>query len=570
MIHQDLNIETLFTHAQQSQLNEQWLEAIKTYEEILEKSPHDFNALYFIALAHAQQNHMSEAIAYFIRALKIQPTNERLHNNLGSAYKKSNDQNKAIYHYQQALNINPLYAQAHNNLATIYAMQNNVQQALHHYRSAIPSEPDFSAAHYNLGLLLLKKNQWDAAKKQFNNVITLHPQHQEAYFYLAVLQLETNELQEAEENFLNVLSMDNEHIDALINIGVIAVKKEQGQRAVDYFTKALALDNDNEDARNNLAAAFIHHDRFENALIHYNLLLQQAPKNMEYLYNAGVAEMTLGHLQEAKTHFETMLSLENTHFEALTNLAAIHNRLDDREQAIVYLKQALAARPEDDCVTFMLNAMTGEDNSSNACPAYVHNLFNSYALYYDQHVQGPLNYMLPELITRILQKQSITDVTNTIDLGCGTGLCGSALRNISHHLIGVDIADKMLSQARTKGFYDELIENDVVSYLENHQESHQLAVAADVLPYLSDLAPLFQILHKRLTNHGYFIFSHEIGESSSWTLQQSARFAHHPDYIQQLCADNGFQILYQENVVARLQNDQSMPVMLYLVINNHV
>ena len=383
---------------------------------------------------------------------------------------------------------------------------------------------------------------------------------------MGVLELETNELQQAEDSFLKVLSVNSEHIDALINLGVIAVKKEEGQHAVDYFTKALALDNDNQDARNNLAAVFIHNDRYENALIHYDLLLQQAPNNKEYLYNAGVAEMALGHLQNAKDHFEKILILENTHFDALTNLAAIHNRLNDREQAIIYLKQALVARPKDPSVTFMLHAMTGQEDSPSACPDYVHNLFNNYALYYDQHVQGPLKYMLPELIKRVLEEQRITQVTTTIDLGCGTGLCGPSLRNISRRLIGVDIADKMLSQARTKGFYDALIESDIVTYLADNQDRYQLAIAADVLPYLSELGPLFQIVHERLSDQGYFIFSHEISEIAPFTLQKSARFAHHPAHIQSLCAGIGFQILYQDKVIARLQNEQSMPVMLYAVM----
>ena len=561
----NMNITSLFVKAQQFQHEGLLPQSIECYEQLLTVSPNHIEALRFLGLAYAQLNDMHNASAYLCRALELLPTDASLHNNLANAYKKSQAFDKAIYHYQQALQLDPHYAQAHNNLATVYALQDKFPQALHHYRLAVHAEPDFVAAHYNLGLLLLKNNQLEAAEKQFGNVIALQPDHVDAQFYLGVLALDANALEQAEHAFLEVLALDSEHVETLVNLGVIALKREQSQLAIDYFTKALGFDNDNQDARNNLAATFIHHDRFENALMHYDVLFQQIPHNIEYLYNSGVAQMALSHLQEATAHFETILTLQNNHFSTLNNLAAIQIRLGEREKAVLLLERALAAKPDDHASQFMLLALTGREKNPDACPEYVSNLFNNYAIYYDQHLQGTLDYSLPQHIGRLLHQLQYTNIKHAIDLGCGTGLCGAVLRELSKHLTGVDIAAKMLAQAKDKGIYDQLDEAELITFLQHDKHHYELALAADVLPYLGELDTLFKVIHQRLAKDGLFIFTHEISENKPWQLQDSARFSHHPDYIKALCEKYSFHIMSQEKITARQQNQQALDVMLYAV-----
>jgi len=558
-------IEALFAKAYQLQHDGQLPEAIRLYEQLLEQSPNHLDALRFSGLAYAQLNDMPNAILLLNRALLLQPMDANLHNNLANAYKKSNELDKAIYHYQQAIQLTPNYAQAYNNLASIYAMQNDYQQALRYYRLAVHAEPDFVPAHYHLGLLLLKNNQLAAAETQFNNVLALCPDHLDALFYMGILHLNANQFDESEQAFQSVLAINNEHVQSLVNLGVIALKRDQGQVALNYFSKALSFDQYNLEARNNLAATFIHHDRFENALTHYQVLLQHDPFHIEYLYNAGVAEMALGHLQEATKHFKTILTSQPDHFAAITNLAAVYLRLGNREKAIVLLNRAQALNPKDTASQFMLNALTGSDKTPATCPDYVSNLFNNYAIHYDQHMQGSLKYTIPFQIVRLLHQLGYVKVKHTLDIGCGTGLSGVVLQDLSEHLTGIDISAKMLAIAKEKDVYDELIEAELLTFLKQDQHNYELVVAADVLPYIGDLQPLYQAIKQRLSVDGVFVFTCEISSDEPWKLQDSARFCHHPDYILSLCVENKLELIHQEKIVARQQESQDLHVMLYCV-----
>ena len=453
-------------------------------------------------------------------------------------------------------------AHEHHLLANQLSLKNDYQGALKHYRKALHQAPDLTIAHYNLGLLLLKHHELEAARKQFNNVITLYPDHMGALFYLGVLHLNAQELDEAERAFKEVLTHAEDHVFSLTNLGVIALKRKEGQRALDYFTKALGFDPNHIEARNNMAATFIHHDRFENALTHYEILLQHDPVNLEYHYNSGVAQMSLGHLPEAIAHFEAVLTQQETHFASLTNLAAIHMRLNHRQTAIALLERARIANPHDKTTPFMLHALTGDDTHPASCPEYVNQLFDHYALNYDKHMQETLNYTLPHHISRVLHQLNRLHFERVIDLGCGTGLSGSVLRESSEHLLGVDLSTKMLAEARRKAIYDDLVESDLSTFLHHDPSHYDLMVASDVLPYSGALEPLFETLTPRLNAQGLFMFSIEISPLEPWALQASARFCHHPNYIKTLCHANHLQLIHQEPVVARRQEGSAVNIML--------
>lgn len=354
-------------------------------------------------------------------------------------------------------------------------------------------------------------------------------------------------------------------MQTLINLGVIAVKREQPQEAINFFTQALAFDNNNIEARSNLAATFIHNDRFENALTHYEILLKEKPNNIEYLYNVGVAQMALGHLKEADAKFKQVLNLDSKHFAALNNLAALNLRLNKKENTIRYLKDALAIKPHDSATKYMLNALNqGKENIESS--EYVKNLFNNYAHYYDSHMQNTLHYKLPNKIAQILHKVNFKNFVNTLDLGCGTGLSGIVLREISQKLTGVDISKKMLSQASAKNIYDDLYETDIIEFLKKDTNHYELIVAADVLPYIGNLEPLFLNIKSHLLDNGLFVFSYEICEDEKdFKVQSTLRFCHNQKYIEKLINQNNLEIVYQEKILARVQDNKDLPVMLTIL-----
>ena len=537
------------------------------YHTILEQSPHETEALHALGIIAAHQKKELEALNYFFKALQEDPKDFSIYNHIGNVYRRQQEEAKACHYYQKAIDIHPAYVEAHHNLAQLYAKQENSDLALQHYQKALNLAPDSISLHFHLGLLFLKNHQYDYAKIQFQNVLALDANHSEAQFHLGTLALNQDDLTVAEQYFQSVLTEHPEHSYALNNAGIIALKREQNQLAINLFTKALQFNPEDEAIRNNLAAVFMHHDRYENAWVHYEQLLIKSPHCLEYLYNGGVAQMILGALDKATKLFLHLLDQHPHHVAALTNLAAIYKRNNETACSLEYLERALKLSPQDPSLQFMYHAFNGGSKTEQGCPTYVKHLFNNYALYYDSHLQRNLRYTIPAAIAKQLHCIQPLAHHQTLDLGCGTGLTGIVLREASDYLIGVDISAKMLNQAKNKGIYDNLVESEIIEFLKQETRKYSLIVAGDVLPYLGDLEICFKEIKTRLNSGGLLIFTIEDGAEYPYTLQPTARFTHHPNYIALLCQQVGFEIQEKGSSIGRYQDAEPVSVLTYTVKN---
>ncbi|MDQ2994330.1 MAG: methyltransferase domain-containing protein, partial [Pseudomonadota bacterium] len=153
-----------------------------------------------------------------------------------------------------------------------------------------------------------------------------------------------------------------------------------------------------------------------------------------------------------------------------------------------------------------------------------------------------------------------------LDLGAGTGLAGALFKDIAHPLIGVDVSARMIQVAEQKGIYDALVLADIHDALRIHRHN-ELIIAADVLTYLGNLSPLFDLVQQALTPQGLFAFSIEIAPraNKTYTLQTTIRYAHAREYIQDLAKAHGFDIITESKVTLRRQRNEGLPGMLYVL-----
>ena len=89
----------------------------------------------------------------------------------------------------------------------------------------------------------------------------------------------------------------------------------------------------------------------------------------------------------------------------------------------------------------------------------------------------------------------------------------------------------MIEVARKRGIYDRLDCCEIVARLDGLPASFDLIVAADVVIYFGDLAPLFAAAAKALRGQGFFAFSTEFHAGTGYRILPSGRFAHSPAYV---------------------------------------
>jgi predicted TPR repeat methyltransferase len=161
---------------------------------------------------------------------------------------------------------------------------------------------------------------------------------------------------------------------------------------------------------------------------------------------------------------------------------------------------------------------------------YVRHLFDQFSADYDERMLSQLGYAAPRILRHLfdLTAPGAHDLS-VLDLGCGTGLCGEAFRDVAVALDGIDLSPRMLEKAGSRGIYRSLTIADIETPVAG--EAYNLALAADTLVYLGDLAGVFGAVHKALKSGGFFLFTVEKAVSGNFELGPKRRWRHSEDYL---------------------------------------
>jgi predicted TPR repeat methyltransferase len=249
--------------------------------------------------------------------------------------------------------------------------------------------------------------------------------------------------------------------------------------------------------------------------------------------------------------------------EAWFVLGEARQRAGDATAAEAY-RRCLATEPQDRLGAEVRLAILGAAPTPAQLPAaYLRALYREYAPRFEQSLTAGLAYRGPALIDQALGERRFQ---RALDLGCGTGLLAPVLRSRAEHLAGVDLSPAMLARARRRGLYDALDEADAVAFLEAAPpESWDLVAAADLPPYLGDLAPLLRQVARVLTPGGRFAATLERHDGAEdYLLAPTQRFRHAAPYVLRLMQGLGLTVERLDPPVARHEAGQPVPGLLLL------
>jgi predicted TPR repeat methyltransferase len=269
-----------------------------------------------------------------------------------------------------------------------------------------------------------------------------------------------------------------------------------------------------------------------------------------------------GDFAAAAELFEQTLERAPQWAAAWFELGETREKLGQLEASAEAFRMCLAADPVDVQGAAARLALVGRADTPVALPpAYVARLFDDYAPRFDKHLTKNLGYHGPSLIADALSEAVPgRRFASAIDLGCGTGLMGEALRGRVDRLAGIDLSAAMIAKARERGLYDRLIVGDATTALKDEPPSAlDLILGADALVYIGDLAPLFAAAAAALAANGLFAFSVELFEGDRFRLEPTMRFAHSRAYVEATAHAAGFQPLVIQPASTRRESGADTP-----------
>jgi predicted TPR repeat methyltransferase len=247
---------------------------------------------------------------------------------------------------------------------------------------------------------------------------------------------------------------------------------------------------------------------------------------------------------------------------ALHGLAEACLALGEIEAARAAAGACLAADPADRLGAALILAKI--EGCVTMPPAYIAALFDEYAPRFDRHLTETLHYRAPGLIAQALLAQGAA--RHVLDLGCGTGLMARALPIPGAEWTGIDLSAGMLAKARETGLYTRLERMELLDFLRAaDQGCFDLILAADVLCYVPDLAPVLAAAFRVLEPGGRLAFTIQTHPGEGVVLGADCRVHHAPALVRMLGLGAGFVIVREMALSARQDRGMAVPGGLFIL-----
>ena len=364
-------------------------------------------------------------------------------------------------------------------------------------------------------------------------------------------------LEQAERVYHDVLEQDPGNVDASHLLGVLCYQRGQHDVAIEWLQRAANDKQSDPSFFMHLGEVYRALSRFDEAVASFNRALALEPHDADTICNLGHAHLQRGAFEDAERCYRDVLQQFPDDLDAWRALGATLLHLHRREDATETFEAVLRLCPDDPEATHMLAAARGE-TPPHAAPGYVERLFDRYADSFERHLVETLRYDVPRRLRRLIDQLGVPSSARIVDLGCGTGLCGDAVRSMAGELVGVDLASRMVERARERGVYDHVDQSDATAWLQRHPGAADVVLAADVIIYIGDLDDLLAAVRDALVPGGVFGLSIETTTGRPYELRETGRYAHDPADVRARAASHGLSLSVSEDVVIRF--DRGEPI----------
>jgi len=570
----DLELEERLLRADESFRKGDVNRALETCEQVLAANPDNATALHLLGIIDYRFKNFEEASLKFFKAIQSDPQNPYSFYNLGLALKAQRKFEEAFNFFQNALalkstqpNEKPqnqpksqtgLAAEAYRHsidsnqdpsyLAFHFHKEGRLKEAEYVYNQILKDSPENDRAQNDLGNVLLEMECLKEASDCFRKAMEVNPNLDQAPYNLANILSEVGQTDESIKLYRRAIEINPNFFEAHFNLGLVFEGLELLDQAVDCYVQATKINPKYAKAHYKAAGIFQRLEDFPQALNEYERAVKLDPNYAEAQYYFADLLRSQGDIEKAVELSSNAFAFgqEDLMSEGNIILDIPSSHLDKEKSNIVTTK--------DDFLTAALTGKTPE----TAPPDYVRFFFDEFSKRFENHLVENLRYKAPRLM------RSACDTAlpegcrfkNVLDLGCGTGLSGESFASLADCLTGIDLSPKMIKKSKEKKIYDALYENDILEFLSKSSEKFDLVIAADVLIYLGDPAPLFEKLRNVLERQAIFVLSTENCDKGDYHIRQTGRYAHNNVFMESVAKRMGFELLLRESVGLRKEKEE--------------
>lgn len=327
------------------------VEAESAWEAIALQNPQRPEPLAHLGLLESKQEHYPQAIAYYKRALLLNPAMQGLRLNLGLAYFKSGDYAKSIETLSPLLKAQPgdqrltiLIGMSHYGLGQYAAASPFLKNAADHdpqnlnllltlahscllstqypcvvdaYHKIIAQNAESAEADMLVGEALDEMKDALGAIREFRAAIAVNPKEPDVHFGLGYLLWTKAQYPEAASEFQEELNNDPTHLRAKLYLADARIQLNQPDEARPLLEDVVKRAPENAMAHRDLGIALADLGQQQAALPEFQAAIKANPKDVNAHWRLGRLYRAMGESVEAKAEFDKASSLNKAADEHL-------------------------------------------------------------------------------------------------------------------------------------------------------------------------------------------------------------------------------------------------------------
>jgi TolB-like protein/DNA-binding winged helix-turn-helix (wHTH) protein/Flp pilus assembly protein TadD len=263
---------------------------------------------------------------------------------------------KAIAYFSRAVEVDPNYAEAYSGLADAYALsgdweygvlspQEAFRQAKAAATKALTLDDSLGEAHTSLAFALdLYGWDWQAAEKEYEQAIRLSPSYSTLHLWYAWHLMVVGRTSDGILELRKAESLDPLSLIVLADLADALCIARLYDESVEQSWKTLGLDSNFAVGHYELGQALVQKQRADEAIVEFQKAIALSGHSSAFDSNLAYAYAVFGQKDEATKILAELAATSDKNHSADANIALIYVGLGDNDQAMIWLEKAYEAR----------------------------------------------------------------------------------------------------------------------------------------------------------------------------------------------------------------------------------
>ena len=270
-------------------------------------------------------------------------------NNEGNFFLIKGRYDEAIGKYREALRLDPTNTLILNNLSWALIMAGRYEEAVETLKTSITVDPKKPSTNFDLGVAYWMLSDHKSAKGYLESAVTFDPAHPYTHYYLSKVYRGEGDLKKAIlQGELAAYILGNVwNPEVALYLGDLYGEAGMFQKALLQYQKLVDEKEYAFEANYNLGIAYGAFGDFEKAEKHLSMALDLNDDDPMVYYALGkLYSQKDDTLKKALGYAEDALKSDPTNHRFLYLVGWIYYRMGDDEDALVFMKKALDADPK--------------------------------------------------------------------------------------------------------------------------------------------------------------------------------------------------------------------------------